>query len=319
MNRPDINQLISRVPSSLGSYAPVLNEIEAALESPERSLVTVSEAIEKDPDLTARLLRLSNSSFYGFSSRLATVNEAISLIGIQQVRDLVLASTVIDQFSGVAAEFVSMESFWQHSLACGIGARLLANKRRLPQADKFFVAGLLHDVGRLVLIAHAPEAAQQVFHLYRQERLLLTEAEMRVLGFDHQQIGGALLQLWKFPISLVLAVSCHHQPESSEAAYEEAAVVHLADHLVNAMQIGSSGECHVPPLSMRAWKALGFSTAMLPSIVNGIDEQFEAVQEIFLANRGHTSEKPTPGRDRSSKSPKEDVSLSATAGAVGGR
>jgi putative nucleotidyltransferase with HDIG domain len=306
MTRPTVNELISRIPSGLGSYAPVLKEIEAALESPERSLGTVSEAIEKDADLTARLLRLGNSSFYGFSTRLATVNEAISLIGIQQVRDLVLASAVIDQFSGVAAEFVSMESFWQHSLACGIGARRIANERRLPQADKFFVAGLLHDIGRLVLIAHAPEVAQRVFHLYHQERLLLTEAERRVLGFDHQQIGGALLQLWKFPISLVLAVASHHEPDSCEAACEEASVVHLSDHLVNAMQMGSSGECHVPPLSMKAWKTLGFQTTNLPSIVNAIDEQFEAVQDIFVTQgKGGAGEKNSPARNRPAASPKE--------------
>ena len=318
MTRPDIRKLIDRIPSSLGSHAPVLQEIEEALESPERSLGTVTDAIERDPDLTARLLRLGNSSFFGFSARVTTVTEAVSLIGIQQVRDLVLVSNVIDQFKGVAAEFVSIESFWQHSLACGIGARLIANKRRLPQADKFFVAGLLHDVGRLVLVAHAPELAQQVFHVYRQERLLLTEAEERVLGFDHQRIGGALLQLWKFPISLVLAVACHHQPESSEVACTEAAVVHLADHLVNAMQIGSSGECHVPPLSLRAWRALGFSTAVLPALINGIDEQYEAVQEILLTRSGRANEKCVPGRDRPVEPPRANLRWTAAARLAGG-
>ena len=157
------------------------------MQSPQCSLVTVGDAIEKDPDLTARLLRLGNSSFYGFSSRLATVTEAISLIGIQQVQDLILASSIVEQFAGVSDEFVSMESFWRHSLACGIGARLLALERRLPKPDKFFVAGLLHDVGRLVLFAQAPEISQQVFQLYQKEKLLLREAEMRVLGYHHQQ------------------------------------------------------------------------------------------------------------------------------------
>ena len=179
-----------------------------------------------------------------------------------------------------------MESFWRHSLACGIGARLLALERRLPKPDKFFVAGLLHDVGRLVLFAQAPQISQQVFELYQREKLLLREAETRVLGYDHQQIAEVLLHLWKFPVNLVQAVAYHHQPMSSQIAKEEASVVHLSDHLVNAMQIGSSGERHVPPLQMKAWEILRLSPEVLPSIVGaGIDEQLEAVQADFLNRR----------------------------------
>lgn len=279
---PGVTKLISGIPASLGSYAPVLAEIETLLESPECSLVTVGEAIEKEPDLTARLLRLSNSSFYGFSSRLSTVTEAISLIGIQQVQDLILASSIIAQFKDVEDDFVSIKSFWQHSLACGIGSRLLAMEKRLPKADKFFVAGLLHDMGRLVLFSRAPQPAKEVFELYRSERILLHEAEKRVLGFDHQQVAAAVMQQWRFPVNLTQAVGCHHQPESADTARQEACVVHLADHLVNALQIGSSGERHVPPLSMRAWETLGLPTSALPAIVAGIEAQIGAVQEVFL-------------------------------------
>jgi HD-like signal output (HDOD) protein len=275
--------LIRNVPASLGSYAPALQEIEVALQSPQCSLATVGEAIEKDPDLTARLLRLGNSSFYGFSTRLATVTEAISLIGIQQVQDLIVASSIVEQFAGVSDEFVSMESFWRHSLACGIGARLLAMERRLPKPDKFFVAGLLHDVGRLLLFAQAPETAQEIFRVCQEEDVLLREAEMKVLGFSHQQIGGALLQHWKYPLNLVHAITYHHQPVASVIAREEASVVHLSDHLANAMQIGSSGERYVSPLSRGAWETLRFSPEVLSSVVARIDDQIEAVQEVFFS------------------------------------
>ncbi|MFO1478504.1 MAG: HDOD domain-containing protein [Verrucomicrobiota bacterium] len=283
MSVPSIQELVTSIPSSLGSYGPVLQEIETAIESPQCNLVTVAEAIERDPDLTARLLKLGNSSFYGFSSRLATVTEAISLIGIQQVQDLILASSIVEKFAGVGDDFVSMESFWRHSLACGIGARLLAMELRMPKADKYFVAGLLHDVGRLVLFSEAPDETQKIFQLYRKERLLLREAETRVLGFDHQQIADALLRHWKYPVHLIQAVAYHHHPVSAETAREEAAVVHVADHLVNAMQIGSSGERHVPPLSMKAWSSIGLQAVSLSGIVSGIDEHIEAVQDAFLA------------------------------------
>ena len=282
MKLPSIERLVSGIPSSLGSCGPVLREIEAELRSPQCSLSTVGEAIEKDPDLTSRLLRLGNSPFYGYTSRLTSVAEAISLIGIQRVQDLLLASSIIERFSGVEEEYVNMQSFWRHSLACGIAARVVATELRLPKPDKYFVAGLLHDVGRLVLLGQSPEAAQQVFALYKTERMLLREAEMKVLGFDHQQIGGALLRHWRYPVALIGAVASHHHPTLADVGREEAAIVHFCDHLVNAMQIGCSGEQYAPPLNMKAWENLHLPLEALPLIVSAVDGQIEAVLAAFL-------------------------------------
>ncbi len=279
---PTIKSLIAGIPRALGSYAPILQEVEAVLADPQSSLMHVGAVIENDPDLTARLLRLGNSSFYGFPTRLETVSEAISLIGIQQVQDLIVASNVVDTFSGVNPEFVNMESFWRHSLACGIGARILAMQKRMPKPEKFFVAGLLHDAGRLVLYSQAPHIAQQIFERTRQKRMLLREAEVEVLGFDHAQIGEALLRTWLYPANLVHAVANHHRPLNSDAFRMEAAIVHLADSLVNAMQIGTSGEHFVSPVQPRVWQLLNLELDALESVVNAIDDQIEAVQAVFL-------------------------------------
>jgi HD-like signal output (HDOD) protein len=282
MKPPTVEDLVLATPSSFGSYAPLIQEIEGALNSPQCSLSAIGDIIEKDVDLTARLLRFSNSAYCGFSTKLSTVAEAISLIGIQQVQDILTASSVIERFSGLSSDLVSVRSFWQHSLATGIAARLIALERRLPKPDRLFVAGLLHDVGRLVLFLQAPQYARKVFELYRNERLLLREAEVRVLGYDHQNIAEALLKNWRYPAPLVLAVGHHHQPSLCEGAKVEAAVVHLADPLVNAMRVGSSGEKFIPPLNPQAWALLELPIEALGPVVTGIDEQFEAVQEIFL-------------------------------------
>ena len=289
MSYPTIHQLIEGVPRSMGSYGPVIEEIEACLNDPQGSLGTVGETIEKDPDLTARLLKLGNSSYYGFPTRLATVAEAISLIGVQQVQDVIVASTIVDTFAGVAPKFVNMQSFWQHSLACGIGARVLALARRMPKPDKFFVAGLLHDVGRLVLYSQAPEAAHDVFAACQAERMQLRDAEKQVLGYTHEQIGQALLNAWHYPINLIQAVAFHHHPGSCEAFQTEAAVVHLSDHLVNAMRLGSSGEQFVPPLSQNAWERLSLPVEVISSVMTAIDDQLEAVQEVFLVSKSRAS------------------------------
>jgi putative nucleotidyltransferase with HDIG domain len=280
-NPPTIKALVQAVPRSLGSYGPVLQEIEQALQSPQCNLSTIGDAIEKDPDLTARLLRLANSPFFGFASRLSTVSEAVSLLGIQQIQDMIVASSVLEQFKGVPDNLVNKDSFWRHSLAVGITARLLAMERRLPKPDKFFVAGLLHDVGRLVLLSQSAEWAQAVFELYQREKMLLREAEKKILGYDHQQIGAELLQSWSYPPALMQAVAFHHAPNQS-ASKLDAAVVHIADHLVNAMGIGSSGEQFVPPLDDKAWAALGLDADALAKIVEDVDEQILAVEDAFL-------------------------------------
>lgn len=284
MNAPSLDQLLAGMPSSLGSYAPVLDEIEAVLESPQCSLASVGEAIEKDPDLTARLLKLGNSAFYGFAARLSTVAEAVSLIGIQQVQDLILASSIINQFDGIPAECINMNSFWRHSLACGTSARILAMERRLPKADKFFVAGLLHDVGRLVLFVQAPGVARRVFEVYQNGGLLLHEAETRVLGYDHQDIARALLQRWNYPEILVQAIGRHHDLGTGSNLRIETAVVHFSDYLVNAMQIGCSGERLIPPLQPKAWEVLGLTQDSLRTLMTTIDEQMAVVEEAFLTN-----------------------------------
>ena len=141
---------------SLGSYGGVLNELEAVLDDPQSTVTDIASILQKDPDMASRLLRLGNSPFYGFPTRLDTVSDAIGLIGLQQVRDLIRVSKIIDFFDGISPSFFNMESFWKHSLACGVAARQIALSRRVPKAEKFFESGLLHDLGRLVILARAP-------------------------------------------------------------------------------------------------------------------------------------------------------------------
>jgi len=276
-----IAKLIDGIPS-LGSYSGVIAEIEMVLSCPTSNLADLGEVIEKDPDLTARLLKLGNSAFFGFPNRLETVSDAISLIGIQQAKDLILVSSVVEIFEGVSAELVSMESFWKHSLACGIGARCLAIARQMPKAEKFFVAGLLHDLGRLVLLSRAPEKTMEIFTRCQSRRMRLWEAETEILGFDHAQIGGELMCWWQYPPNLVHAVAYHHHPMSGGVYQLESSVVHVADYLVHAMEMGSSGERFVPPLNLKAWERLSLAPDLLASVIKSIDEQIEVVEETFL-------------------------------------
>ena len=277
-----IRQLIDGIPP-LGSYRGIITQIEKALRQPSASLDSLAEVIEKDPDLASRLMRLGNSAFFAFPNRLETVTDAIRLIRIQQVHDLILASSVVDVFQGISRDLVDMESFWKHSLACGIGARCLALARQMPKAENLFVAGLLHDLGRLVLFSRAPEKTVEIFALAQGKKMLLRDAELAVLKFDHARLGEELMRYWRYPPNVVQTVASHHHPMSAGAFQLETCVVHVADYLVHAMQMGNSGEPFVPPLNLSAWERLGLAPAILESVMNSIDEQIEAVQQSFAA------------------------------------
>ncbi len=279
-----VDGLVQGIPK-LASYAGVLHELDEVLNNVESTLTDVTIVIEKDPALTARLLKLGNSCFFEFSSRVETVFETLSLIGTQQVRDLIATSAVIKMFDGVSVSQVSMESFWKHSLSCGVAARILAIARRLPKPERYFTAGLLHDIGRLVLFSRLPDKAREIFRLYEGRRMLLTEAEKQVLGFDHTEIGAGLLQAWNYPANLISAVRYHHMAMAPNTFQIEACLIHVADHLINAMQLGGSGEHWVPPLDMRAWDRLSLATDLLESIVKSIDDQILAVEQVFLTQR----------------------------------
>ena len=277
----NIKTLIEGIPK-LGSHRGIIEEIEKALDNPQITLEELGEVIEKDPAVTVRLLHLANSPFYGFPNRLETVPDALNLIGIQQVQDLINAATVIEIFEGLSPRQVNMKSFWLHSLACGVAARLLALDQRLPKAEKYFVAGLLHDVGRLVLYSREPELARQVLEEYAASQQPLHQKEREVLGFDHTEIAEALLRSWNFPANLVQAVRFHHAPMSSTSFQREAALVHVADYLVNAMELGGSGENGVLPLEKAAAVRLNLGPEGLEALMDAIDSQMGAVVEVFL-------------------------------------
>jgi len=166
-------------------------------------------------------------------------------------------------------------------LACGIGARALGMACQIPHADKLFLAGLLHDLGRLVLFSKAPDKAMEIFALRTQRKMLLREAEQAVLGFDHARLGEELLRFWHYPANLTQAVAFHHQPLAADVFPLESSVVHIADYLVHAMQMGNSGEIYVPPLNLAAWERVGLPIDGIDGIIQAIDDHIEAVQHAI--------------------------------------
>ena len=273
--------------TNIPSLPEIFMRINEVVNNPRSSLEEVGRVIIEDTGLTARLLKIVNSAFYGFPSQIDTISRAVTIVGTQQLRDLVLATSVIRLFSGIPHDLLNMESFWRHSVACGITAKILATFRREANVERFFVAGILHDIGRLILCLEKSDEMRSILNQVRDGSNTVHVVEKEVLGFDHASVGGALIQAWKLPASLEEVVLCHHSPLKASRYPVEAAVIHVADLISHALQLGHSGECWVPQLEFQAWDRLGLPVSILSSTIDLIDRQYYDTVQMILPESHH--------------------------------
>ncbi|MGR9052505.1 MAG: HDOD domain-containing protein [Gammaproteobacteria bacterium] len=238
--------------------------------------------IGEDVGLSVRLMKLVNSSFFGYPSKIDSLNRAVTIVGINQLQDLALATSILELFKNIPNDYVTMESFWKHSIACGVMARTLANYRREFNIERAFVSGLLHDVGRLVMLMLIPEAVKTVFDTARAENRLLYRTENDLLGFTHATVGGALLKKWKLPEQIVYAVNYHHNPSAAARFKADVALVHVADLMITALAIENSGEKLVPPLDTEAWDALGLSENIVDILLDDFERQYRDAVAVIV-------------------------------------
>ena len=249
----------------------------------------VGALISEDAGLSVRLLRMVNSAFFGLPSSVDTITRAVTVIGTRQLNDLVLMTSVVDMFDGIPNEVANMELFWQHSIATGVSARVLANYHREPNVERFFVAGLLHDIGRLVIFQKLPEETTEILTLINEIEIPLYVAEKQVLGFDHTDVGRAMLDQWGLPEHLVTAVGGHHHPSALEEIDVDSAIVHVADVIANVLGMGWATEVYVPELDEAAWKRLDLPPSILSPAVGQIKRQYDDAIELIFSDKALNS------------------------------
>lgn len=282
METMEINELIKST-DRLATLPQVYYQLNEAMHDPDSTFDDIGEIISADTALTARILRIVNSAFYGFSNRVETVTHALSIIGTDQLSQLVLASSVMNRFSGIPQEIYNIESFWRHSLGCGLAARTIASLSGESNVERFFVAGLLHDIGRLVMCIKIPEQVREVLKCVQQTGHPLFKEEQKLFGFDHAEVGGRLIKSWLLPERLEESVKFHHAPEKSLNYPVEASIVNLANGIGHAMQLGDTGEVAILPLKKRSWETVGLPENLyLPMVREKIEEQYEDVTRVFL-------------------------------------
>jgi putative nucleotidyltransferase with HDIG domain len=257
--------------------------IASMVDDPRSSANDIGREISLDAALTARLLRIVNSPAFGHSGKIATVGRAITVLGLTQVRDLTVGLTVIHTFDGIGNELVTMESFWRHSVLCAVAAGEIAARRGHDETP--FVAGLLHDIGKLVLFSRAPEPERRALLMsvdsIDDEALFLCERE--VFGFDHAAVGLALARNWAMPLLLQECIAFHHEPERAREHPIEVATVHIANSVAVLAEIGSYDLCDAPAISPGALRSVNLEIASLTEIVLQTQKSAAEVLPLLVA------------------------------------
>ena len=264
------------------SLPEIYRQINLVIDHPNSSSEEIGKVVMEDPGLTSRLLRLVNSSLFAFPGEIDTISQAISLVGTQQLRDLTLATCVIEMFEDIPNTFVNMQTYWKHCLATACCCRILAECCEEENIERFFVAGLLHDIGSIVIYLKGGRKLKRLLTRCTKDREVLNTAERSIFGFDHTTVGKELLHLWGLPKVLQEAVEAHHTPSRAKMFPRVANITHISEVMVEALEMGSNGESYVSPISEDAWLELGLSSDYLPLIFQDLEQQWRAAQSAML-------------------------------------
>jgi putative nucleotidyltransferase with HDIG domain len=260
---------------AIPTIPPVLKKIVKAVEDPGVSPASVSKLVSSDPALTAKILKAINAAVYGFAGNISTVRQAIMLLGLDVVKALLLGVSLFEIMEQ------TMVGLWKHSLGCAITAKLLANRKGDVDPDEASVAGLLHDVGKVVLGVQFPKEYEKALADACDKGLFLFDAEYEIFHMSHATAGAYFSQAWHFPKFAVDAIRYHHKPFLAKTAPVHTAAVHLADIFVKAYNMGFSGDCFVPVGHPSAWEIFDFSEEQMKEIFVEIGDMIAQVDDFF--------------------------------------
>lgn len=253
----------------LPTLPTVLEEVSKLLEDPRSSTQQVAKLISRDQVLSAKVLKMVNSPVYGFPGRISTIQHALVLLGNNVIRGLIISTSVFELMT------TSMSGLWEHSVGCAMACGVIAREAGFKEPEEYAVAGLLHDLGKVIVALQLPQAREDIERAVQEEDLHYLEAEKKVLGFGHDRINAWVADHWNLPVNLKIGISGHHRPVSAQHYPKMACVVHVGDFVTRILEIGSGGEDHVPFLDPQALDMLSLNLSHLDKVMDAMLAEIE--------------------------------------------
>ncbi len=260
----------------LPTLPEVLNEVTKMIEEDRFSQEEIAKVISKDQSLTAKILKMVNSPIYGFPRRISTVQHALVLLGLNVVKGLIISTTVFDMMTK------AMKGMWEHSVGCATICSLIAKEVGFENPEEFSIAGLLHDIGKVIVAVQLPDSYEKINQLVKEKDISYREAEEEVLGFSHSRINLWISDYWNLPLNLKEGLTYHHKPVLAKHYPEFAHVVHIGDFLTKLFGIGFGGDDQVPKLYIESLKFLKISLKKLEKILDFLSDNIEEIKGISL-------------------------------------
>lgn len=284
-NREDLFRKIRDFVDRMPSLSTTVTKVMEICNKPNTSPNDLNRVISLDPVLTGQVLKLINSAYYSLPNQITSLTRAIIMLGLNTVKNLALSTAVLGTMGREKSQCFSMDRFWTHSICVGVTAKALAGVRNIPAANReeYFVAGLLHDLGKMPLSNCFPEEYQKALALADLQRCALVRAEKMIFGFDHRLAGKMIAEKWQLNQSMVTSLSHHHNPDAvAEPHRELVSTVAVANLYANLFDIGSAGDLHQEvSLVDRILGSSGLAWPQISALQDTVQDEIDKAQ-VFL-------------------------------------
>lgn len=275
MKSKNIDRIINSI-AELPTLPTIYIKLSRILNVQNSSIRMISNIISEDLAVSAMVLKIVNSTLYGFHNKIGDMQRAIVILGLNEIKNLVLATSMyktIKQLKSSSA--FDIQEFWKHSIGCAISAKVLAETAYIKNPEDVFTGGLLHDIGKLIHATYLREEFEGVVANVVETGSQMFESEKKILGFDHTQTGSALARKWSLPRKTINMIANHHLSDTPDTLTKEVAAVHIGNTLCISLRMGSGGEKRVPIVNQKAWKILDLKLSDLEYIMQRSTKLFE--------------------------------------------
>jgi HD-like signal output (HDOD) protein len=273
---------IFKDPEDLPTLPAIFNKLMGCINDPDKSNEDLEKIIHLDPALATQLMKMANSSVYKFPQKVDTLSLAIQVIGTKPLLDLITGMLVVGEFKTISPAFVTMESFWSHSIGCGIAAGKIAHRILPKKEEQLFLAGMLHDIGSLFIYMNLPDQAEKALSRCNGWGMELSSAEKMEFGFDHAEVGSMIFKEWGLPGVFIETIRFHHTPARAKKYKLETAIVHVANYITMSNHLGSNGQNQGVQMNPNILKMMGLTEEFLAEVSEATIDAFKETYAIFF-------------------------------------